>query len=252
MKKVYFLGILFGTLFLSQALFADSYENYRQYRDSSNAEYKSRAKTNESWGIYDGLRGSIRDEVHGGLTSIETNSDLDEVIRKIVREEIKEAQKREKKKYASEGVFEIGGFFSVLLDGPSSVNGGENANIILTSAIMNYFVVDNLAFSLRGSGDFDISNNQQFYYIGMGPMFAFGIDRFNEISFYCAVYIGTTINSFVEDKYGMRYTSEIGLKFGLGKAILNVGLSAAFENSKASDATFNRFLNPMIGITVWL
>ncbi|MCL2026114.1 MAG: hypothetical protein FWG92_04835 [Leptospirales bacterium] len=252
MKKVYFLGFLLSVLFLSQALFADSYEDYRQYRDSSNAEYKAVAKTNEPWGIYDGLRDTIRDEVHRGLVSVETNSDLDNVIRKIVREEIKEALQREKRKYATEGVFEIGGHFSVLLDAPSSISNGGKAHTIFASGVMNYFLLNNLAFSLKGGGEFDISNNHQFHHIGMGPLLACGIDRSNQVSFYCAVYIGTIVNSFIEDKYGMRYTSEIGLKFGFGKAILNVGLSATFENSNVSDITFNKFINPMIGITVWL
>jgi len=255
MKNFYFLVVLFFMFFSSQVLFADSYENYRQYRDSSNADYITETKTNEPWGIYDGLRNSIKDEVNRGLLepdSMETNSDLDETIRKIVREEIKKTLQRERKKYLTAGVFEIGGYVSGQLHSPYSGTGGNRTDTILTAGVMNIFIINNLALSFKGEGDFDITNNHQLYYIGIGPMFAFGLDSSNQIAVYFSIHGCFRVNSFFKDKYRQRYANEIGFKLGLGRAILNIGLSVGFENDKMKSLNFTVDVNPMIGITTWL
>ena len=252
---------LFSVFFSSQALFAESYEDYRKYRGSSNASDIKAAKNSEPWGIYDGLRSSIKDAVDEGLVdpdSIE-NSDLDKAIRKIVREEIENALRKERKKYSTAGVFEIGGYISAMFHAPYYGNSeggdkGATTNVILTSGVMNFFPVNNLAFSLKSEGEFDIKHNQQFYNLGVGPMFALGLDSANTIALYFALYYCVTINSFLDnkdDKFGWRYVNELGLKFGIGRVIVNVGFAVGFDGNQLSSSNFSAIINPMIGITAW-
>jgi len=255
MKNFYVSAVLFSVFFSSQVLFADSYENYGKYGDGG-VNYIAAAETGKHWGIYDGLRNSIKDAVGKGLAdpdSIDKNGDLDETVRKIVREEIKNALQQEKKKYATAGVFEIGGYVSGQLHSPYCGNDGERANVVFTSGVMNFFPVDNAAFSLKGSGEFDISRNHQLFYVGMGPLFAFGLNSTNRIALYFSIYGCLVVNSFFHDKYGWRYCNEIGLKFGVGRVVLNIGVTAGFESNKIrSSSKFDTVVNPLIGITAWL
>jgi len=213
------------------------------------------AKGGEVWGIYDGLRDFVKHEVDKGLTdsdSIEANRELNEAIRRIVRDEIENALKREKKQYATKGVFEIGGYISGQFHSPYSKDEGERTDVILTSGVMNFFVIDNLALSFKGAGEFDIGNNHQLYHLGIGPMFAFGLDNFNQIGIYLSIQGCLTFNSILSNKYGFRYANEVGFKFGFGRAILNVGLTVGIENNKVRASDFSTVVNPMIGITTWL
>ncbi|MDR3238386.1 MAG: hypothetical protein LBT84_07775 [Spirochaetia bacterium] len=257
MKIFYFAAAFLAAVSFSPSLFADSYENYRNERDSSNSEYIAAA----AWGVYDNLRGSIKNEINENIDGGGEQSDaskplsdgeLNDTIRKIIREEVKEALGKGGKKFLTSGIFEMGGFVSGQINGASAGNGGDKATTIATSGIMNYFVANNFALGIKGGGDFDITMNHQLYYVGFGPTFAMGLNNSNSVCLYVAIHGCLTVNSFLDDMYGFRYSNEIGFKFVLGRSIINLGVAVGFENNKAKNSDYNTIVTPMLGISTWL
>jgi len=60
---------------------------------------------------------------------------------------------------------------------------GSTSDAIMFAAFVNYFFTGNLAMSVKGDGDFSISNNTQLYALQFGPMFAFDNNKFKSSGF---------------------------------------------------------------------
>ncbi len=172
-------------------------------------------------------------------------------MRRIVREEIEDAIKIRDKKYLVGGTWEAGGFISAQFKGLSSDENDNNFRFKVLP-LVNYFLGRNLALSLRGEADFNITAGSQVYYVGAGPMFAFGIDKKEHFCFYTTIYAGMSVNTALSDSYGFRYGNEIGLKFILTSGvILNLGVMMAFDNAGEGVSGFQNIIIPTMGITAW-
>jgi hypothetical protein len=79
-----------------------------------------------------------------------------------------------------------------------------------------------------------------------------GLNSSNSVCLYIAIYGCLTVNSFLHDMYGFRYSNEIGFKFVLVRSIITLGASVGFENNKARDSDYKTVIIPMLGISTWL
>jgi hypothetical protein len=236
---------------------AESYEDYMPARGQNLQGAQIAAGSD----VYDELRKSIRNEINGtNNPENETYSDsavssaLNKEIRRIAKEETEKAVQSEGKYYPYSGAFEIGGFIYGMTTSKKDQNGDKQSSLRFMG-VMNYFLSGNMALSLKGDGDFDITNNHQLYGVELGPMFAFALDSRKLVSLYVAIYGGVTFNnlSYLHDKYGIRYANEAGFKFSVAKGVnINLGIMAAFDNEKAKASGFETVITPMLGITAWL
>jgi hypothetical protein len=256
----------------SAAIYAqESYEDYRYERDRANRENPvkrdryirrdeplSEVRAGEKANLYDDRRGaipeendpSINKESKAGKKSINEN-ELIKDVRRIVREEIQDAIKIRDKKYLVGGTWEMGGFVSATVMGLSTDEEDNNFRFKVLPLI-NYFLGQNIALSLRGEADFNMTANQQIYYGGAGPMFAFAIDRKEHFIFYTTIYAGVSVNNTLEKQYGFRYGNEMGMKFVLTSGvILNLGAMMAFDNGGDQMDGFQNIIIPTFGITAW-
>ena len=117
--------------------------------------------------------------------------------------------------------------------------------------VVNYFLGTNIALSLKGEAEFNFTTNVQNYYAGIGPQFAFGIDKNNRFCFYTAIYFGISMNSELSKGFGYRFGNELGLKIVMTNGvILNFGCMLAFDNA-GSIQGFQNLIIPTVGITAF-
>ncbi|PKL37585.1 MAG: hypothetical protein CVV44_14655 [Spirochaetae bacterium HGW-Spirochaetae-1] len=260
---------VFGTAAYLMA--QESYEDYRYERDRANREYPARKDQNvqrdkplsevrieEQEGFFDDLRGAVREEIDTSIskerkasTKVINENKLIKDVRRIVREEIEDAIKIKEKKYLAAGTWEAGGFISAQFKGLSSDSTDNNFRFKVLP-LVNYFLGQNLALSVRGEADFNITAGSQVYYVGAGPMFVFGIDKKEQFCFYTSIYMGMSMNTELSKKLGFRYGNELGVKFILTSGvILNLGVTLAFDNAGDNVTGFQNIIIPTLGITAW-
>jgi hypothetical protein len=254
--SAFFLLLLF--LSISFYLSArESYEDYRGPKDKYANKDKplSEIRTGDSEDLMDDLRGAVRDEIDQSLSKERKASkktinkdSLIKDVKKIVKEEIEDAIRIKDKKYLTKHTFEVGGFISFQSIGLAGTPVDTNL-ILKIFPVFNYFVIPNMALSFKATAEFNFTANTQAFDIGTGPLFAFGLDKKDEICFYTAIYIGMSMRSG-STAVGFRVTDEIGIKFVLTKGlVLSIGVGFAFDNSSVTVTGFQNLIIPAVGIT---
>ncbi len=255
------------------AVSQDSYEDYRYQRDTYNRDYpyqrsddgKTRRESplsdvsvREKEDFLDDLRGAVRDEIDTSIskerkasTQKINENKLIRDVRRIVKEEIEDAIKIKEKRYLTGGTWELGGFVSAQFKGLSSSEEDNNFRFRIQPTV-NYFIFENMALSLRGEADFNVTASSQIYNAGAGPMFVFGLDRKETICFYTTIFAGVSMNTTLQNQMGFRYGNEFGFKFILTSGvILNFGALVAFDNAGDSMEGFQNIIIPTMGVTAW-
>lgn len=259
MQKQFFLlsAVIMIVLFSLPVFSYDSYEDYRALNEREvEVVQEDVGKIVKQHSEVSGeLRKNVRGEIYGNLDEATFNEivrkAVNKEIRRIAQEEAERSVRRACQTYPAMGIWEIGGFFGGVIKSKDYAT-GKSSNSVNFAGVINYFFSNNIAASLKGDGNFNISQNDQIYALEFGPMFAFALDSQKIASFYVAVYGGVTVNSFLSDKYGVRYANEVGFKFAIAQGVnINVGLNIAFDNNKFNASGFETIVNPAIGVTAW-
>jgi len=265
LKKIIQIIIIFTIFsYSSSSLFSrDSYENYRENRNKNEIyDTKERplseVRTGDNVELLDDLRGAVREEIDQTMSrerkaskKIINKNILIRDVRSIIRQEIEEAIRIKEKSYLKPGTFEVGGFMSFQSKGLSGSSADNNYRLKLFP-LANYFLTSNFALGIKGEADINLTTSSHNYYIGVGPQFAFGLNRDDTICFYTTVFAGMSYNGAASKSIGFRYGNEIGLKFILTSGvILNAGVMILFDNSGDNVTGFQNLYVPTIGITAW-
>ncbi len=275
--SIYSVTVVFMIFLSINIIYAqESYENYRsersRYSGSNGSEIKysskrhyvkkdkplSEIKPGDREELLDELRGAVRDEIDSSINKerkaskkVINKNKLVTDVRKIVREEIKDAIKIKERVYLQPGTFEVGGFVSGQLKGLKSDESDNNYRIKLLP-MLNYFVVSNVALGLKGEADFNLTTSTQIYNAGIGPQFVYGLDDNDEFCFYTSIFAGASYNSALSNSWGFRYGNELGLKIVMRSGvIMNFGVMIAFDNAGDQKTGFQNIILPTIGISAW-
>ncbi len=271
--KLFALFILLVTI----PVFIFSQESYEDYLDrrydtgrenNSGVNTDEHSKTSEDTtlseirpvareDLLEDLRNAVRDEIDVSLskerkarTKNINKNDIVNQVRSIVKEEIEDAIKLKQSRYLKRHTMEAGGFISYQTRGVDSSESDYN-KILRVFPQFSYFFTSNLAITMKGEAEFNLTNKTKAYSGGIGPKFVFGITEKDTICFYADMMLGFSHNSLVNDKVGYRYSNGMGLKFLMNSGvILNAGVQLVFDNL-GSTKGFQNVVVPTVGITAW-
>jgi len=256
------LVIMFGTASSARESYEDYWKNKKEKSEERTSVKRDRPlsemKTGEREGLYDELRGAVREEIDSSLSKErkaskkKINEDkLISDVKKIVREEIEDAIRLKEKKYLRRGTMEIGGFVSLNMAGLEG-NETDNNLVVKVFPMVNYFITDNIALGMKAAAEMNFTTDTQDYNGGIGPQFAFGMNDDETWIFYATMFAGISKSAAGGSSISYRYGNEIGIKVVLTSGvILNFGTMLVFDNGGSSGSGFQNIVVPAIGISAW-
>jgi len=261
-------SLIMLAVFLIQTLTfsRESYEDYldRRYervypkKNTTRDKPLSEIRPGEREELLDDLRNAVRDEIDDSLSKERkakkkniNKNDIVNQVRAIVKEEIEDAIKLKQSRYLRRHTIELGGFVSYQVKGVES-DENDNNNILKLYPQFSYFLGSNIALTMKGEAELNLTTDTQAYSGGIGPQFVFGITKRDEICFYAEMMGGISRNSALNDKIGYRYSNGMGLKFVMNSGvILNLGVQLVFDNLGDNVTGFQNIVVPTLGITAW-